>query len=253
MGLGFRHISPETLHMTLDELVTQLRSAYGNALRSVVLYGSAAAGGGEHVEKKSDYNVLIIVDAVPLDRLRELSAVTRAWREAGNHPPMTFTLSEWRSSSDIFAMEYADILERNKVLFGESPLGGIAVDRADLRLQVEREAMGVLLRLRGAVLLAGTDSDEQIKLMTASLSTLMVVFRAILRLAGRTPPHGYAEIASEVAAVSGVDAAPFATIARQLRDPKTVTKERARDVLGAYLSGMEAIAAYVSALPNTRP
>jgi Ni,Fe-hydrogenase I large subunit len=113
--------------------------------------------------------------------------------------------------------------------------------------------MGVLLRLRGAVLLAGTDSDEQIKLMTASLSTLMVVFRAILRLAGRTPPHGYAEIAGEVAAVSGVDAAPFATVARQLRDTKSVTKERARDVLGAYLSGMEAIAAYVSALPNTRP
>ena len=238
--------------MTLDELVTGLRAAYGSALRSVVLYGSAAAGGGEHVAKKSDYNVLIIVDDVPLDRLRELSAVTRSWRDDGNHPPMTFTQREWQSSSDIFPMEYADILERNKVLHGDAPFSGITVEHDDLRLQVEREAMGVLLRLRGAVLLAGTDSAEQIKLMTASLSTLMIVFRGVLRLAGRTPPHGHAEIAREVSAMVAIAASPFDAVARQLHDSKAIPKERAREVLGAYLTGMEAVAMYVAALPNTR-
>jgi predicted nucleotidyltransferase len=238
--------------MTLDELVSQLRAAYSTALRSVVLYGSAAAGGGEHVAKKSDYNVLVIVDDVPLDRLKELSAVARAWRDAGNPPPMTFTEREWRDSSDIFAMEYADILERNRLLYGEPPFEGIAVDLADLRLQVEREAMGVLLRLRGAVLLAGTDSAEQIKLMTASLSTLMVVFRGVLRLAGRTPPRGYAEIAREVSAMAGIDAAAFEVVSRQLHESGEIPKERAREMLGAYLNGMGKVATYVSALPNMR-
>lgn len=237
--------------MTLDDLVTQLRAAYGSVLRCVVLYGSAAAGSSEHVAKTSDFNVLIVVDDVPLDRLKELSAVTRAWRDAGNHPPMTFTQSEWQASSDIFAMEYADILERNRILYGEAPFDGITVQRSDLRLQVEREAMGVLLRLRGGVLLAGVDSGEQLKLMSASLSTLMVVFRGILRLAGRTPPHGYAEIAREVAALAGVNPEPFETVARQLRDSKAIPKDRTRDVLGAYLTEMKAVTAYVSALPNT--
>lgn len=237
--------------MTLDELVTQLRAAYGSALRSVVLYGSAAAGGGEHVDRKSDYNVLVIAENVPLDRLKELSAVTRAWRDAGNHPPMTFTQQEWQQSSDIFAMEYSDILERNRVLFGESPFEGISVERSDLRLQVEREAMGVLLRLRGGVLLAGSDAGEQLKLMSASLSTLMVVFRGVLRLAGRKPPHGYAEIAREVATLAGVDAAPFETVARHLHDTAAIAKDRTREVLGAYLNGMEGVATYVSALPNS--
>ena len=239
--------------MTLDDLVTQLRSAYGATLRSIVLYGSAAAGGGEHVAKRSDYNVLVIVDDVPLERLRELSAVTRAWRDAGNHPPMTFTVREWQASGDVFPMEYADILERNQVLFGEPPFAGISVAHDDLRLQLERESMGVLLRLRGAALLAGTDPGDQIKLMADSLSALMIVFRGILRLAGRKPPHGHAEIAKEVAALAGVDAAPFETVARQLRDPKAIPRERAREVLGSYLAGMEAVATYVSALPNTRP
>ncbi len=237
--------------MTLDELVTQLRAAYGPALRCIVLYGSAAAGGNEHVVKKSDYNVLVIADNVPLDRLKELSAVTRAWRDAGNHPPMTFTQKEWQQSSDIFAMEYSDILERNKLLFGESPFEGISVERSDLRLQVEREAMGVLLRLRGGVLLAGSDAGEQLKLMAASLSTLMVVFRGVLRLAGRKPPHGYAEIAREVATLASVDATPFETVARQLHDSAAITKDRTREVLGAYLNGMEGVATYVSSLPNS--
>ena len=34
--------------MTLDELVSQLRAAYGAELRAVVLYGSAAAGEGSN-------------------------------------------------------------------------------------------------------------------------------------------------------------------------------------------------------------
>ena len=55
--------------MRLDELVRQLQLAYGDGLRSVVLFGSAVAG--EHHPKKSDYNVLVVVDSLPLDRLRD--------------------------------------------------------------------------------------------------------------------------------------------------------------------------------------
>jgi len=58
--------------MTLEELVSQLRAAYGTALRSIVLYGSAAAG--EHIPKRSDYNVLVIVDSLDSGRLTAASA-----------------------------------------------------------------------------------------------------------------------------------------------------------------------------------
>jgi predicted nucleotidyltransferase len=98
-------------NMTLDQLVEQLQAAYGPDLRSIVLYGSAAAG--EHIPKRSDYNVLVLVDALSVDRLRAASAVARAWGEAGNPAPMTLTTREWRGSADIFAMEYADILDRS--------------------------------------------------------------------------------------------------------------------------------------------
>src|SRR6185503_1643308 len=115
--------------MTLEELVSQLRAAYGTALRSVVLYGSAAAG---EQTKRSDQNVLVIVDSLDRERLAAASAASRAWSESGNPAPLTLKTAEWRGSSDIFPMEYADILERHRILYGDPPFEGIRVDLANL-------------------------------------------------------------------------------------------------------------------------
>lgn len=237
--------------MTLEELVSQLRAAYGEALRSVVLYGSAVAG--EHRPEHSDYNVLVLVDHIPLERLAPLASATRAWRDAGNPPPMTFTEREWRSSADVFPMEYADILERHTLLFGDDPFPGIAVSRVDLRLQVEREALAVLLRLRRGVLLAGQDPAEQIKLMTASLSSLMIVFRAILRLHGRTPPQNYAELAHDVGEYTGISPEQFYDVIHHVRGDRPIKKDRAPEILATYLHAMQAVTQYLDALPAAVP
>ena len=232
--------------MKLDELVTQLRDAYGTDLRAVLLYGSAVAG--EHFKKRSDYNVAVIIDTFSLDRIREASAVARAWRDDGNPTPMTFTTHEWRTSADVFPMEYADILERHQVLYGEAPFDGITVTRADLRLQTEREALGIVLRLRQATLLAGADAGEQLKLLTGSLSSLMIVFRAVVRLHGGVPVQNYADLVKEVAERVGFDPAPFYAVVHHARDAQPIDKDRTGAVLAGYLRGMEAVAEHADGL-----
>ncbi|HEX2722652.1 MAG TPA: hypothetical protein VHM24_07010 [Gemmatimonadaceae bacterium] len=229
--------------MKLDELVEQLRAAYGETLRSVILYGSAVAG--EHIEKKSDYNVLVALDAVPLDRLAAVGAVLRAWGEAGNPPPMTFTTAEWRSSSDVFPMEYADILERHRVLYGEDLTEGITVSRSDLRLQVEQQALGKLLHLRRGAMAAGNDSHEQIRLLEASLSAIMVVFRGVVRLEGDIPPQDYAALSAVVARKAGFDVSPFTRAVEHLRGTRKLSRDDAGSTLAGYMAGMEALVAYL--------
>ena len=239
--------------MTLDELTSQLRAAYGDELRAVVLYGSAAAG--EHIPKRSDYNVLVIVEALPLERLRAASAVTQAWVAAGNPPPLTMTTSEWRGSADIFPMEYADILDRHRVLFGEPPFDGMAVQPADLRLEVEQQAMGKLLQLRAGVLAAGADSQRQIELLERSLSTIMVVFRGAMRLLGERPPADYAALTRAVAERAGFDGAPVARVVRHVRGEERLDAKSAAPVLGAYLGAMEALVGFLdryTASPGAR-
>ncbi len=229
--------------MKLDELVTQLRAAYGSTLQSVLLYGSAVAG--EHIAKRSDYNILVVLDAVPLDRLAAIGSVLRAWGEAGNPPPMTFTAAEWKSSSDVFPMEYADILERHQVLFGDDPTTGISIDRSYLRLQVEQQALGKLLHLRRGAMAAGDDGGEQIKLLEASLSAMMVVFRGVARLHGDVPSQDYHELSALVGSKAGFDPAPVQRTIAHVRGTGKLKKEDAQQVLGGYMAGMEKLVSYL--------
>ena len=234
--------------MTLDELVRQLRAAYKERLASVVLYGSAA--GGDHIPDRSDYNVLVLLDSIDNTQLDApssvaASAVARAWREAGNPPPMTMSLEEWRRSSDIFPMEYADILERNRVLHGDPPFAGIGVKLPDLRLQLEQQVMGKLLQLRQGALLAGTDAKRQSELVAASLSTMMVLFRAVLRLHGERPPADNVATATRVGALAGFDPAPFIRAVRHVRGEGRLSSTEAGPVLAAYVAAIEQLSRYL--------
>jgi hypothetical protein len=229
--------------MTLDELVSQLSAAYGDALRSIVLYGSAAAG--EHIAKRSDYNVLVIVDSLGAPQLTAASAASRAWVDAGNHAPLTLTSAEWRSSADIFPMEYADILERHKVLYGSPPFEGITVEPRDLRLQVEQEAMGKLLKLRQGVLGSGNDGGRQIELLAASASTIRVIFRAVLRLHGERPPADNIALSTAVASRAGFEAEPFERVVRHVRGERVLKSNDASAVLPGYLRGMEQLVSHL--------
>jgi predicted nucleotidyltransferase len=229
--------------MKLDELVRQLQLAYADALRSVVLFGSAVAG--EHRPNKSDYNVLVIVDALPLDRLRAVAAVSRAWSEDGNPPPMTFTTREWKSSADIFPMEYADILERHRVLYGTLPVDGVSVKPADLRLQVEHQTMGKLLQLRQAIMGAGGDTALQLEVLEKSLSTLMVIFRAIVRLNGHVPSQDYEALTLSVAERAGFSPEAFLRVIRHARGTEKLPRDKASVILEEYLAAMERLVAYL--------
>ena len=229
--------------MTLDELVSQLRAAYGTALRSIVLYGSAAAG--EHIAKRSDYNVLVIVDGLDPARLSAASAASRAWADAGNPAPLTLTTAEWRGSADIFPMEYADILDRHKMLFGDAPFDGIRVDLKDLRLQLEQEAMGKLIKLRQGVLASGNEADRHLELLAASLSAIMIIFRAFVRLHGGTTPKDNVALVGEVARFAGLDGSPFVRVIKHVRGESTLKATEATATMGGYLRGMEQLVAHL--------
>jgi len=236
--------------MTLDELVVQLTKAFGDGLVSVVLYGSAAAG--EHIPKRSDFNVLVVVRELGLPELEREAAIARAWGEAGNPPPLTLTESEWRSSSDVFPMEYADVLERHRVLYGTPPFEGISVVPRNLRLQLEHEAMGKLLQLRQGVLASGGDRKRMIELLAGSLSTFMIIFRALLRYHSESPPTDYERLVSAVAARTGMNGAPFVRVIRLLRGSEKLPETEVQQVLAGYLAGAHALVDYLDRLEDSR-
>ncbi len=231
--------------MTLDELVAKLRVVHEADLRAVVLYGSAATD--QHVATRSDYNVLVLVEQLPVSSLHAEAEAMRSWTSGGNAPPLTLTVSEWQASADVFPMEYSDILARHRVLFGIPPFERTTVRPGDLRLELEREAMGKLIQLRQGILAVGGDPALEAELLSRAFGTFMAIFRGLLRLHGEEPPAEHVAVARAAAARAGFDAAPFVRVHEHRTGSRALTPKEIPGVLEGYVRGAARLAEYVDA------
>ncbi|MFP4068613.1 MAG: hypothetical protein ACLFVC_00390 [Opitutales bacterium] len=166
--------------MKPEAFTEHLQTTLGRRLKAVVLYGSAASD--DYIPGKSDYNLLVVCEQWTTRELDAVRAPTAKWTAAGNPPPLCFTPERLFNATDVFPMEMLDILENHRVLHGEDPLAGIAVDKSHLRHQVEFELRSKLLKLRQAYLALARPEKELPRLLDDSLSTFQAVFRGALRL-----------------------------------------------------------------------
>jgi hypothetical protein len=119
------------------------------------------------------------------------------------------------------------------------------VSRLDLRRQTEFEAMGKVLRLRQGIMHAGTDAKRQTELLRASHSTLMVIFRAVVRCVGEPTPSQRDALIARVAALVGLDPAPFARVSALVREGGTPPGREAESLLFGTLAGMQQLTSWL--------
>ncbi len=223
----------------LEALVERLRKLYGDALVSVVLYGSAASG--EHHPRYSDYNVLCVLSRVTPVELAAAEDLFRWWREHGNPSPLLLTEAELAAGTDCFAIEFRDIRDAGRLLHGRDLTGGLALDTRFYRAQVEHELRAKLLRLRQKA--AGMMSDPGLlrRLLADSVATFCVLFRHALLLHGEAAPRARRDVPAAAAARFGFDAAPFERLL-DLREGRIAPREiDAAAMLADYLKGISAV------------
>ncbi len=168
---------------------------------SAVLYGSAARG--DFVKGRSDINLLVIAEAAGFSLLRALGPALRRWRETSPEPPLLFTREEWRRSTDVFPIEITDMKLGYELLRGDDPITPVRVNPVDLRQALEGEFRGKLMRMRQAYATFGDEEKDLTPLALSSVSSVLVLFRALLALDGRGVDHGAAaEAVEEVARVA---------------------------------------------------
>jgi len=234
--------------MKPEELVKQLKQAMPAGLRSVVLYGSAATG--DHIEGKSDYNILIVADRLGLAELDALSKPAVAWAKAGNRPPLLFTPQQLKASADVFAIELCDMQQSRKILFGEDLLADITVKPEHLRLELERDLKARLLQLRERYLLTRGKSRLVAELLTSSLSTFLVLFRAALRLYQPDVPARKLDALRALAQHVGFDAQAFLTIYELKERRKTRREVSPVSLFELYLKIIEQVVDAVDSRPR---
>jgi hypothetical protein len=97
-------------------------------------------------------------------------------------------------SRDVFPMEFHDIKEQHRLLWGEDVFRDLEIDTRHLRFQAEHEARSKLLRLRALYLECAGDPPRLQTLMLDSLKTFLILMRNLIRLHGKTGRLTYVEV-----------------------------------------------------------
>jgi hypothetical protein len=187
--------------MTLETFATRIAEALGPRLVTLLLYGSAARRQG--TAEPLAMNTLLLVDRVDADLFARLGAPVGDWVSAKHPPPLILTDEEWRDSADAFPIEYEDIREAHRILAGRNPWTGVSVRREDVRRQLEQELMGKLVHLRQAYVADWNRPRRLAEVVRGTRAGFSTMLRAVLRLAGRTPPADSAALVRDAAALIG--------------------------------------------------
>lgn len=228
---------------TLGELVDRLRDAHKDRLVSVILYGS---GAGDH-DKFSDLNVMCVLSGIAVPDLARSEPIFRWWREQGNPAPLLMSEDEVRTSTDCFTIEFHDMQERRRLLYGKDVIAGLTIDRSFYRAHVECELRAKVLRLRqkaGGIL---SDSKALLRLMLDSVSTFCVLARHALLLSGGDPGWQKREIVNKLGDL-GADPAPFRTLLDLREEKKDDTTVEPVTLFEAYLKEIGAVVSHVDRL-----
>jgi len=224
----------------LDRLVNDLRAAHGENLESVVLYGSAAAG--DHVELRSDHNLLIVLNRITSDDLRLAQAPMRRWQSLGQPIPVYFTVQELQDAADVFPIEFLQMEKARRVLYGGDPFEFVQISRANLRHQTEYELRTKLIMLRRLYIPASISVKQLSALMSDSLASFAALFRAVLILMEQEPPIFKADCVRAIVRLLRLEAAPFERILElRVGEGSALKETEANSVFTEYMAQIERI------------
>ena len=231
----------------LNGLVADLRAAHGDKLASIVLYGSAAAG--DHIELRSDYNLLIVLNKITPEDLRQAQAPMREWQRLGHPLPVYFTVEELSDAADVFPIEFHQMANARLVLYGHDPFEFAQLSDQNLRHQTEYELRSKLIQLRRLYIPASVSVEKLCDLMTDSLSSFAAIFRAVLLLHGQEAPVSKSDCVRETVELLKLDPAPFMQIFEFRRGNAIPgTEKEANEIFGAYLNEIEKVVEAVDEL-----
>ncbi len=230
----------------LNGFVTDLGRALRDNVVAIVLFGDAVRGGRDARRRAHDI-LLLLEDAAP-HRLRPIGPTIAQWVKSGEPPPLIFSRRGWHASSDVFPIEMEDMREAHRVLWGADPFAGVTTTAADLRRELEREIRGKLLQLRSEYAAAEADGKALGELLAASVGTFFVLFRAILRATGATPPAEPAALARATADAAGLDAGAFDWAVQRVTGGKPQALQAYDEIGARYVDAIEQLAEFVDGM-----
>ncbi|HYE88286.1 MAG TPA: hypothetical protein VEA16_18110, partial [Vicinamibacterales bacterium] len=173
-----------------------LQHIFGERLLAMVAYGQPGA---------SPAPSLALLRAITADDLDQCAAHGAAWHRAGCATPLLLTRDEFAGSLDAFPIEYGEIVDTHRVIYGADPFAGMTIRSEDLRRECETLVKSHLVHLRENYIECRGRQSEIGELVAAGAPAFALLLRRLARLDG-FPANTNAELNTYAAKRPGLDA-----------------------------------------------
>lgn len=227
----------------LKELVQKFERAFQDRLVSVVLYGSAA--GDQQHDKFSDFNVLCVLKEITPRELSEAEPILKWWRDHNHPSPTLMSEEEVHNSADCFPIEFRDMKDRRKVLFGPDLIADVKIENGFYRAQVEHELRAKLFRLRQQGARVLSDPVALLKLCVDSVGTFCVLGRHALVAAGMEAKTQRRAVVHQISDALKMDVQPFEILLDIREDKSGVDPGDPGELFAKYLDCVRRLVEFV--------
>jgi predicted nucleotidyltransferase len=173
---------PDETQQLLQSYVKDVVQVFGKHLEAVLLYGSAVRG--EFLPGRSNLNVLLFMSSYETAVLKKYAGIHKRWSKEQIVVPLFLTTQDLQSAALVFPLEYQEIQECHRLLWGQDPFVGFKVDARHLAGEVLQALRGNLLRVRQRLVEGGCTEEAMTILLPLSITALLAVLRGAQRLWG---------------------------------------------------------------------
>lgn len=194
---------PEEVAQALAEFVEAAKAALGPDLVSVVLFGSGAEG---RLRPTSDLNLILVLARFERGRIDALREPLRTAHALLRLEAMLILEDELPAAAEAFAVKFADIRERHRVLHGQDVFASLIPSRGAMLVRLRQILLNFILRTRERYALVSLREEQLSSEIAEAAGPLRAAAALILTLEGR-PADSPKTALEELAA--GIDAAKF--------------------------------------------
>jgi hypothetical protein len=133
--------------------------------------------GGEFLPGRSNLNLLLMLSGYEREGMKRYAKAHKRWSREQFVVPLLATETELTRPGTVFPLEYLEIQEQHRVLWGRDPFIGMHIDRTHLAYQVQQGIQGNLVRLRQRYIEGGGTEEAMTMLLPLSLTALLPCLR----------------------------------------------------------------------------
>ena len=231
---------PEEVKKLMEPYAKNLIELLDDNLCSIAVFGSAT--GEDFIPKKSNVNLLVVLKEVELTHLKKCFKLVAQGRKKGIVAPLFLTRRHMETSSDVFPVEFLDMRDSHQIIYGESIFEGLDIGTENLRLECEEQLKGKLIRLRQVYLEVGANAKAISAVAVESLTSLIPVFRGMLKLAGEEPPRAKSKVIDATSKRFGVKEGILQKVLNIKAGKAKLEKKDIEDFYGRYIKEIEKLA-----------